>query len=120
MSYPFRSATASVTVTVIRNAATPTFINIGNYDVTVSEGQTVLAEILNVTARDTDEGINGIVRYSINPNQAAANIFGINSVSGTVFARVSLLEVSEDIYTVMYLLQTLLYNCLYLPVQSNL
>lgn len=85
---------------MIRNSATPTFINTGIYDVTISEDKPVLVEILNVTARDTDVGVNGIVRYSINDNQAVANVFGIDWETGMIFARVSLLETPDNIYRV--------------------
>lgn len=101
LAFPAKSSTVLVTVNVIRNSQTPTFINTGSYDVTISEDKPVLESIVNVTARDDDEGVNGIIKYSISTTQAGANIFGINSNTGVIFARVSLLETSADIYRVI-------------------
>lgn len=99
LSFPFRSSTATVIVNIIRNANTPIFTSGGSYDVTISEEQPVLETIVTVTATDADEGRNGDVRYSI-VNAAAQNLFAINSVTGEIYARVSLLLSTDDVYTV--------------------
>ena len=102
--YPSRSATATVNINVVRNNAAPTFVNIQNYDVTISEDKPVLETILSVTAVDSDEGRNGDVTYSFdNVNTDAATIFGINTVTGAIFARVSLIQASLSVYTVSIL-----------------
>lgn len=99
LSYPFKSSTATVIINVIRNSNTPTFTT-ANYDVSVSEDKPVLEEILTVSAVDNDSGINGQVSYSINNVSDIRSIFGINPLTGVIFARVSLLEVIEDTYQV--------------------
>ena len=99
LSYPFRSSTSNVIVNIIRNANTPIFNSGANYDVTISEEKPVIETILTVSATDQDEGRNGDVRYSIF-NAAAQTIFAINSVTGEIYSRVSLLETSDDVYSV--------------------
>ncbi|KAK3089813.1 hypothetical protein FSP39_006721 [Pinctada imbricata] len=92
--------TASVTVTVIRNAGQPTFINTNNYDVTISEGKPVLENIIQVSARDSDDSstLNGQIVYSIQGPAAALPIFQIDPINGNITARVSLLNAPDDIY----------------------
>lgn len=108
LSYPFRSSTASVVVNIIRNNNSPVFTNNANYDVTISETYPVLNSILNVTATDIDDGRNGLVRYSFSTSTTdttdAQNVFGINSVTGQIFARVSLLQTTRNVYTVSKLI----------------
>ncbi|WAQ95445.1 FAT4-like protein [Mya arenaria] len=97
LSYPFRSSSATVNIVVIRNNNGPVFTSLGRYDITINEGAPVLQEVLTVTANDADEGLNGLVRYNM-INSPASSVFGIELVTGQIFPRVSLLEVSEDIY----------------------
>lgn len=109
LSYPFRSSTAAVIVNVIRNNQAPTFTfsNNNRYDVTISEGKPVLEAILTVSAVDSDEGRNGEVTYSITNdiiNNNAYTIFGIDHLSGEIYTRVSLLQVTENVYTVSFTL----------------
>ena len=100
LSYPFRVSTAQVTVNVIRNSAQPQFLNIGNYDVTISEDRTVLEEILTVSATDSDEGINGDVFYTIVDSPVSASVFQIGMESGIISARISLIGTGQDLYRV--------------------
>lgn len=87
-------------VNIIRNNNSPVFTSVGSYDITISEQQPVLEEILTVSATDIDEGRNGEVHYSMVNAGDAQSLFGINSVTGQIFVRISLLETTEDIYTV--------------------
>jgi len=75
------------------------FTRNGIYDVTISEGVPVLAAIVNVSATDQDTGRNGQVFYDM-VNSDVAQIFGIRTMTGEIFPRVSLLEVSENLYQV--------------------
>ena len=100
LSFPFRVSTAQVTVNVIRNSAQPQFLNIGNYDVTISEDKPVLEEILTVRATDSDEGRNGEVFYTIVDSPVSASVFQIGMDSGIVSARISLIGTGQDLYRV--------------------
>ncbi|WAQ96419.1 CELR3-like protein [Mya arenaria] len=99
LSYPFRSASATVNIVVIRNNNSPSFSRTTVYDVTVNEDQSIFDSILVVTATDPDEGRNGNIRYSVVNVTVMDNVFGINPVTGEIYTRVSLQGVAEDIYT---------------------
>ena len=73
-----------------------------NYDVTVSESTSVLSTLLQVRAVDSDDANtpNGQIRYSIVSPAAALSFFTIDSISGNITSRLSLVSVPEDIYTV--------------------
>ncbi len=97
-----RSSTATATIAIQRNSGRPTFINVGQYDVAVSEGVSVLSAIVQVTAVDSDSADtpNGQIYYTILSPPEAQRLFEINTLTGNITARVSLTTASQDLYRV--------------------
>ncbi|XP_046564129.1 protocadherin Fat 1-like, partial [Haliotis rubra] len=78
-----RTATATVDLTVNRNAGQPAF-GLPSYDTTIEELTAVGTSIINVTATDSDQDV---LRYTLEGNPVSVNglqYFGINSNTGKI------------------------------------
>ncbi|NXH07225.1 PCDGA protein, partial [Loxia leucoptera] len=82
---PARTGTARIRVTVLdANDNAPVFSQ-AEYPVRVPEDVPVGSTLVTVTATDADEGLNGIVKYSLKKiTERASNIFHLDSESGAV------------------------------------
>ncbi|XP_035826841.1 protocadherin Fat 4, partial [Aplysia californica] len=101
---PAASATALVTINVLRNLFAPEFVNT-SYTARIFETQGLGSAILRVQAFDQDtRSPQNITRYSIlddGLNNQGEEYFFVDSVSGSVFLRSSLLNdpVKRTVYT---------------------
>ena len=87
------SSTALVVINVIEsNSYTPQFTS-NVVSVTISEDAAIGTLLLNVAARDLDQGVNGELRYAITDGDVNGH-FGIDPVSGNLSVR-SLLDYEQ-------------------------
>ncbi|KAH3873303.1 hypothetical protein DPMN_036535 [Dreissena polymorpha] len=94
---PARSASALVSVNVQRNLFNPEFIQL-NYNITIDETQQLGSNILQITARDQDvRSPHNVITYTMsNQNALAAQYFTVNSGTGEISLRQSLLNDNTD------------------------
>ena len=94
---PARSTTALVQISVRRNLFDPEF-NTLFYNVTIDETQPLLDAILTIDAKDNDiSAPHNVITYTMNDfNSLASQYFLVNSATGAVTLRQSLLNDNLD------------------------
>ncbi|XP_071089001.1 protocadherin Fat 4-like [Haliotis cracherodii] len=98
----FRNYTTLIVDISDENDVIPTFDR-SVYDVKVQENVSVGSDIITLTATDTDEGLNGTVRYLFHPSVARSypNTFQINSISGRIRTAKELDRETVPKYTIL-------------------
>ncbi|KAJ8319080.1 hypothetical protein KUTeg_004171 [Tegillarca granosa] len=93
----------TLNVRVRRNLNKPIWTSQNNnYEAIIFETHNVLVPVYTVEARDSDDRApNSVVSYSIASNSPNRNLFYIDSSSGQVFLKSSLVGVLGDPYTVL-------------------
>ncbi|XP_062595025.1 cadherin EGF LAG seven-pass G-type receptor 3-like, partial [Saccostrea cucullata] len=91
--------TATITVYVSRNDHTPYFIN-DPYSKDLEGNIQTGASVLQVTARDNDQGPFGIVRYRVTGDDLAPTYFQVDPTSGLITVRNVLSGVNQDQFKV--------------------
>ncbi|WAQ96421.1 FAT4-like protein [Mya arenaria] len=96
---PARSSTSLVAISVNRNLFDPQFTQ-QSYNITIDETQSLGVNILQISASDLDSRApHNVITYSMretNLNSLAAQFFTINSATGAVTLRQSLLNDNAD------------------------
>ncbi|CAG2204255.1 PCDHD1 [Mytilus edulis] len=97
----FGSIQVTITVTDI-NDNSPTFSQT-MYNVTINEDHQVNSSFLNVSASDSDLGVNGEVFYELSPRQEKKNLelFDIDQNNGNLKVVASLIYESKEYYTIV-------------------
>ncbi|TRZ05100.1 hypothetical protein HGM15179_022007, partial [Zosterops borbonicus] len=82
---PARTGTARIRVTVLdANDNAPVFSQ-AEYTVRVPEDVPVGSVLVTVTATDADEGLNGLVKYTLKKiTERASNVFNLHSETGAI------------------------------------
>lgn len=85
-----KTGSTIVTINVIdANDNKPKFVNGSNFDVIVAENTPPGSLVCRLQAVDADEGINGMVDYSLGAQSPAGQSFAINKTTGELVVRVS-------------------------------
>ncbi|XP_062579030.1 protocadherin Fat 3-like [Saccostrea cucullata] len=95
-----QSATATVTVSVNRNTR-PQFVDPARFVFSPSEARAVYDSLFVVSATDPDSPLllNGQLEFYFVGPVNASRVFGIDPVSGSIFPRISLQDVTQDRWT---------------------
>ncbi|XP_078316513.1 protocadherin Fat 4-like isoform X2 [Crassostrea virginica] len=91
--------TATITVYVTKNDNTPYFIN-DPYSRDLEGNSAQGSTVLQVTARDNDQGLFGLVQYRITGDDLAPNYFEINVNTGLISVKNVLSGVNQDQFKV--------------------
>ncbi|XP_050835584.1 protocadherin gamma-A10-like isoform X1 [Serinus canaria] len=95
---PARTGTVRIRVTVLdANDNAPVFSQ-AEYTVRVPEDVPVGSVLVTVTATDSDEGLNGLVKYSFKKKKTSSQIFHLESETGTITLGRSLDFEQGDVY----------------------